>query len=48
MKSHLGDDNPEDAEPPEIHRSEESADNVTQGAGENVAQNILNGVTWSK
>ena len=47
-KSHLRDDNPEDAEPPETHRSKECADNVTEGAGENVAQNILNGVTCSK
>ena len=45
IETHLGDDYPDNTEPPELHGSEESSDNVTNSAGENVAQNVLYGVT---
>ena len=37
---------PEDAEPPQLHCQEDSTQDVAESNGENVSNDILNGVTW--
>ena len=36
---------PEDAEPPQLHCQEDSTQDVAESNGENVSNDILNGVT---
>ena len=42
----LWDESPDNAEPPEFESQEDCSQDIAEAAGENVANNILNGVTW--
>lgn len=41
----LWDESPNNAEPPEFESQEDCSQDIAEAAGENVANNILNGVT---
>ena len=42
----LGEDNPDQAEPPEVQSCEGCSNDVAEGAGEQVTNDVLDGVTW--
>ena len=42
----LGEDNPDQTEPPELHCGKHGAQDVAKGAGEQVTNYVLDGVTW--
>ena len=42
----LGEDNPDEADPPEVQCSEGCSNEVSERAGEQVTNDVLDGVTW--
>ena len=42
----LGEDNPDEADPPEVQCSEGCSNDVAERAGEQVTNDVLDGVTW--
>ena len=44
--ANLGEDNPDEADPPEVQGSEGCSNEIAESAGEEVTNDVLDGVTW--
>ena len=42
----LGEEDPDQAEPPEVQSSEGCSNDVAERAGEQITNDVLDGVTW--
>ena len=42
----LGEEDPDQAEPPEVQSSEGCSNDVAERAGEQITDDVLDGVTW--
>ena len=44
--ANLGKEDPEEAEPPEVESGESCSNDVAERAGEQITDDVLDGVTW--